>query len=185
MFTPPLLLLFLLFSYMLPFYWDFSKSLHRLYNTACALPARTWSWPPRKQENPYILDNRHGQEVKLVWCEELWMQTHSTRCQDLTPRPGRSARNSEAGGAPVNIYSIWRDRVKGYHGSDYSNSRSVWADEREARVFERGGRSRQTARQSDKNSDGLSGRAAFHYRWYWVGINAPSRNTQMNLPDYS
>lgn len=167
---------------MLPFYWQFSKSLHRLNNRACVPYLLKPDHDPL--ENKRILTywtTGMDRKSKLVWCEELWMQTHPTYCQDLTPRPGWSARNSEAGGAPVNIYSIWRNRVKGCHGSDYSNSRSVWADEREGEgLWERwkdhGKQPDDQVRTQTVCLDGL----LFITGWYWVGIKAPSRNHNTN-----
>lgn len=80
------------------------------------------------------------QKSKLVRFEELWMQTHPTYCQDLSPRPGRSARHSEAGGAPVNIYSIWRDRVGSRVAMEVIIGIPGASEQmnRKARVFERG-----------------------------------------------
>ncbi len=177
---PPLLHTCFLFETSVNHYTDFT------IQHVCPTCSNLIMTPENKRILTYWTTGM-DRKSKLVWCEELWMQTHSTRCQDLTPRPGRSARNSEGGSAPVNIYSIWRARVKGYHGSDYSNSRSVWADEQEGQgLWERwknyGKQPDDQIRTQTVCLDAL----LFITGWYWVGINVPSRNhTQMNRPDYS
>ncbi len=117
---------------------------------------------PRKQENPDILDNRHGQEVKasLMWRALNANTLHTLSGSDSQTRP---VSEKQRGGSQYLLH------LKG-PGQELSWK---WLFEFQKRLSRWTGRpgslreveeSRQTARRSDKNSDGLSGRAAFHYR---------------------
>ncbi len=147
----------------------------------CALPAQTWSRPPQKQENPDILNNRHGQEVKasLIWRALNANTPHMLSGSDSQTRP---VSEKQRGGRRSSQYLL---HLKGPGQGlpwkwlcEFQERLNRWTGRRGSLREVEG--SRQTARRSDNNSDVCLDGLLFSTGWYWVGINAPSRNHNTN-----